>query len=217
MLHDDIAHVLDLQGGPDRHVIVVAPDAPDLIGQTLAEVAEARGVTPTQQLLDFALDSTTMPSGVLFRPIAGHPFDVVNYMQQEYTATGTDAGVSLRPRPGLHPRYYGSYARKLGQYVREGAISLPFAVRSSTGLPSQIVGLIDRGFIRPGYKADLVVFDAVRIEDQATILDPQQYPVGIPYVIVNGEFTVDDGKVTGALPGVVLDRRVERDGRPKTQ
>jgi N-acyl-D-aspartate/D-glutamate deacylase len=148
---------------------------------------------------------------VLFRPIAGHAEDVETYMSQDYTATSTDGGVSGFTSPGQHPRYYGAFVRKIAYYVKEqGVISLPFAVRSSTGLPAQIVGLPDRGYVREGYKADITVFDYDRLEDRATIMDPDLYPEGIEYVMVNGVLNVDEGALTGALPGVVLDRRAVR-------
>jgi N-acyl-D-amino-acid deacylase len=88
-----------------------------------------------------------------------------------------------------------------------GAITLPFAIRSSTGLAAQIVGLKDRGYVREGFKADIVVFDYDDITSPATIMEPDLYPDGIEYVMVNGRFTVDGGELTGALPGAVLDRR----------
>ena len=207
-LIQDIEYVLDLQGGADRHIIVISPDDESLIGKTLAEVAAANGRTPVEQLVEFALNgSSQMRSGVRFRPVAGHAFDVENYMRQMYTATSTDAGVILQTRAGQHPRYFGTYPRKLAYYVRErGVISLPFAIRSSTGLPAQIIGLTDRGVIREGAAADLVIFDFETVQDRATILSPGELPEGIPYVMVNGEFTVDNGTLTRRLPGRVLDR-----------
>ncbi len=215
ILIKDIEHVLDLQGGALRHVIVVAPMDSTLVGKTLSQVAEDRSRTPVEMLIDFAMTGDErLRSGVLFRPIAGHAFDVENYMRQEYTATSTDGGISMSPRPGQHPRYYGAFPRKIAYYVKERAvITLPFAIRSSTGLAAQIVGLPDRGYIREGYKADVVIFDYERIRDRATILEPARYPEGIEYVIVNGEFTVDDNELTGALPGVVLDRTEVRGAR----
>lgn len=77
----------------------------------------------------------------------------------------------------------------------EETVSLPFAVRAGTSLPAQIIGLPDRGLLRPGYHADLVVFDYDRLEDRATVLEPHRYPEGIEYVIVNGQFTVDEGEL----------------------
>ena len=218
-IHDDlvkdIEYVLDLQGGADRHIIVVSPADESLIGQTLAEVAVANNRTAVEQLVEFALSSTPPNrSGVRFRPVAGSAYDVENYMRQVYTATSTDAGVSLQPRAGQHPRYYGSYPRKLAYYARErGVISLPFAIRSSTGLPAQIVGLTDRGVIRVGAMADLVIFDYETVQDRATILSPDEYPDGMRYVMVNGEFTLDDGQLTRRLPGRVLNRNEVRPRR----
>ena len=219
ILVKDIEHILDLQGGADRHIIVVSPQDPSLVGRTLSEVASERDKTPVDMLIDFALSGTDrLRSGVRFRPIAGHAFDVENYMQQEYTATSTDGGVSLSARPGQHPRYYGAFTRKIAYYVEEtGTITLPFAIRSSTGLPAQIVALPDRGYIRESYKADIVVFDLDRLRDRATIMEPGLFSEGIEYVLVNGEFTLDEGRRTGALPGVVLDRNVVRPvRRPRT-
>ena len=215
-LERDTEYIIRLQGGADRHIVVVAPDFPEMVGRTLAEIAEEAGRTPFEQLVYFALESTELaPAGVRFRPVAGHRFDVENYMRQEYTATSTDGFVSLRTRPGQHPRSYGAFVRKISHYAKErGVITLPFAVRSSTGLPAQIIGLRDRGLLREGYRADLVVFDYDELSAPATIMEPDRYPTGIVHVIVNGEFTVDDGRLTGALPGVVLDRR-QRDAKAK--
>ncbi len=208
LLIADIEYIIDLKGGADRLIIVVSPADPGLVGETLAEVAHARRKTPVEMLIGFAMNGDkSLRSGVLFRPVAGHSFDVENYMRQEYTATCTDAGVSMNTRPGRHPRYYGAFPRKIAYYVKEkGVITLPFAIRSSTGLAAQIIGLRDRGHIREGYKADIVIFDLDRIRDRATIMEPGLFPEGIEYVIVNGVFTVDSGERTGSRPGKVLER-----------
>lgn len=214
----DIEYLIELNGGPDRLVIVYSPSDLDLVGKTLAEVAAARSNTPVEMVIEFAMNGDEdLRHGVLFRPFAAHEFDVETYMKQPYTATSTDGGVSLETRPGQHPRYYGAFPRKIAYYVREeGVITLPLAIRSSTGLAAQIVGLPARGYLREGYAADIVVFDYERIQDRATVLEPDRYPEGIEYVMVNGEFTVDGGRLTGALPGIVLDRRVIRGRRPPT-
>lgn len=208
-LERDTDYILRLQGGAERHIVVSAPDFPETVGRHLAEIAAEAGRSPFEQLVHFAVESTELaPAGVRFRPVAGHRFDVENYMRQEYTATSTDGFVSLETRPGQHPRSYGAFARKIAHYVKErGVITLPFAIRSSTGLAAQIIGLKDRGYLREGYKADIVVFDYGNITAPATIMEPDLYPTGIEYVIVNGRFTVDGGEPTGALPGEVLDRR----------
>jgi N-acyl-D-amino-acid deacylase len=204
----DTEYMLEMQGGADRHVIVASPENPTLVGKTLAEVAQTQGRTPVEQLIEFALNAGEIsPSGVLFRPFAASTGDVERYMVQEYTATSTDAGVSLQTRAGLHPRYFGAFPRKIAHYTRDrGIISLPFAIRAGTGLPAQIIGLPNRGLIKQGFKADVVIFDYDRIQDQATAEQPDRYPDGIEHVLVNGRFVVDGGRTTGTLPGEVLDR-----------
>ncbi len=188
------------------------------VGKTVGEIAKSRGETVLQVRVDFAMTGTEEnPEGALYRPIAGSTFDVENYMKQEFTATGTDAGISLVTRPGQHPRYYGSYPRKIGYYARDkGVISLAFAIRSSTGLPAQIIRPPDRGYVRAGQKADLVVFDYARIRDRATILEPDRTPEGNEYVLSNGQFLVGGGSATGALPGRVLDRNQVKAGASST-
>jgi N-acyl-D-aspartate/D-glutamate deacylase len=93
----------------------------------------------------------------------------------------------------------------LGVYVREKhVLTLPDAVRKMTSLSAAITGLTDRGLLRPGMAADITIFDPQTVSDKATFEDPAQYPVGIPYVIVNGEVVIDQGQHTGAKPGRVL-------------
>jgi N-acyl-D-amino-acid deacylase len=209
-LHDELVadteFILDLQGGADRHIIVISPDDESLVGKTLSEVADANGLSPVEQLLHFALDAESrLRSGVRFRGLAGSAEDVERYMAQNFTATSTDGGIVPEARPGQHPRYYGTYPHKIATYVRDkGTITLPFFVRSSTGLPAQIIGLPDRGYVRVGQKADLVVFDFDRIREHATILDPGGQVEGIEYVFVNGDAVVSQGDLTGNLPGEVL-------------
>jgi len=202
----DTEFILDLQGGADRHIIVVSPDDESLVGKTLSEVAEANGRDPIEQVIHFALESESgLRSGVRFRGLAGSADDVERYMVQDFTATSTDGGIVQEPSPGQHPRYYGTYPHKIATYVRDrGTISLPFFVRSSTGLPAQIIGLPDRGYVRVGQKADLVIFDYDQVQDHSTILDPGGGNEGIEYVFVNGEAVVDSGQLTGGLHGRVL-------------
>lgn len=191
-------------------MIVVSPRDASLVGRTLAEVAEEAGRTPVEQAIHYALELGTeqLRSGVRYRGLAGSAGDVERYMRQEYTATSTDGGITTRSLPGQHPRYYGTYPHKIETYVREkGTITLPFFVRSSTGLPAQIVGLTDRGYVRPGQAADLVVFDFQRVRANADILNPGGENEGIEYVFVNGEAVVEEGRLTGATPGVPLLRR----------
>ena len=112
-------------------------------------------------------------------------------------------GPSGRSHP--HPRYYGTFPRVLGRYVRElKVLTLPEAVRKMTSMNADKLGIRDRGRVAEGAWADVVVFDADRVIDRATFERPHQYPVGISYVIVNGVVTIDEGRHTGALAGRVI-------------
>ncbi|MEJ2165845.1 MAG: D-aminoacylase [Desulfobacterales bacterium] len=135
--------------------------------------------------------------------------DIRRIMTGRYTMIGTDAwgvnpaGVTGHGKP--HPRYYGTYPRILGKYVREeGVLTLEDAVRRMTSFPAQRLGLMDRGVLKPGMWADIVVFDPGRVNDKATYQEPHQFPEGIPHVLVNGRIVVKEERQTGALPGRVL-------------
>lgn len=215
----DIAWIVDHNGGPDRVVVVDYPDS-TFVGKTLEELARDLDLTYQGVVVHMALEGyPDVLGGAWTRGYGIHETDVVNYYKQEYTATASDAAVSgvvgadgFESRPGAHPRHFGAFTRKISRYVKDlEVISLPFAIRSMTGLPARIVGLADRGLIREGYKADLVVFDLDRLRDRATVLEPDLYSEGIDFVMVNGVFTIDDGAFTDALPGEVIRRS---DGRP---
>jgi N-acyl-D-amino-acid deacylase len=128
--------------------------------------------------------------------------------KQPWVATSTDGGIALpADGPATHARFYGSFTRKIRHYALErGAISLEAAIRSSTSLPARIMRLTDRGQIREGMAADIVVFDLATIRDKATFFEPHQHSEGIDYVLVNGVPVVDGTKLTGAMPGKVLAR-----------
>jgi N-acyl-D-aspartate/D-glutamate deacylase len=107
-----------------------------------------------------------------------------------------------------HPRGYGTYPKILGRYVREhGVLKLEEAVRKMTSFPSQRFDILDRGLLMPGMWADIVVFDPEKVIDKATYQNPHQYPVGIEYVVVNGQVAVDQGTYTGALAGRTLRKK----------
>lgn len=217
----DIAWIVDHNGGPDRVVVVDYPDS-SYVGKTLAELAADQGATYQEVVVRMALDGyEDVLGGAWTRGYGIHDVDVATYYKTDYTATSSDAAVSgvedvprFASRPGAHPRHFGAFARKIAHYVKDlQAISLPHAVRSMTSLPARIIGLDDRGVLREGYKADIVIFDFDRIRDRATILQPDRYSEGIDFVMVNGVFTIDGGEFTDELPGVVVKRQT---GRPVT-
>jgi N-acyl-D-amino-acid deacylase len=120
--------------------------------------------------------------------------------------TGGSDGLLTGDRP--HPRAYGTFPRYLGHYVREcGILGLEECVAHLTGRPARRLRLADRGLVRTGYAADLVLFDPRTVADRATYDDPRQAPDGVPYVLVNGEFVIDDGRRTDRLPGRAVRRR----------
>ncbi|MCS7082371.1 MAG: D-aminoacylase [Bacteroidota bacterium] len=207
-LRADIQHEIERRGGPDRIVLFEYPDS-SLIGKSLAEVARAWGLSPVEAAIRIQREGFNRPGGARMRGFSMDELDVRLYMQQPWTATATDGGIALpEDGPAVHPRFYGTYPRKIARYARDwGVISLEQAIRSSSGLPAQILGLKDRGYIREGYYADLVIFDLDRIEDKATFFDPHQHAEGIRYVFVNGVPVLDEGRLTGALPGRVLTPR----------
>jgi len=200
----DIAHEIDRRGGAPRIVVYDFPD-PKLVGKSLAEIARERGEDPVDTAVWIQMNGWDRPGGARMRGFSLSELDIEHIMKQEFTATSSDAGTVAFGEGIPHPRYYGAFPRKIRRYVFErGVISLPFAIRSMTSLPAQIIGLRDRGLLREGYWADITIFDPKTIADRATYTDPHQYAEGIRYVLVNGEFVVDEGRITGKLPGRVL-------------
>jgi N-acyl-D-amino-acid deacylase len=131
--------------------------------------------------------------------------DVQRIMREPFTMIASDSGVRQIDESVPHPRGYGNNARVLGHYARDlQLLSLEDAIRKMTSLPAQTFGFRDRGLVREGFAADLVIFDEKTIADRATFDQPHQFPVGISYVLVNGELVFADGQMTNARPGVAL-------------
>lgn len=131
--------------------------------------------------------------------------DVVRILRHPATMIASDGEVPVFGQDAPHPRSYGTFARILGVYVREKKVlSLEDAVRKMSSFPAARAGIHDRGLLRPGMKADVVVFDANRIGDKATYTQPHAYAEGVSHVFVNGVLVVDGGTVTKSLPGKVL-------------
>lgn len=144
----------------------------------------------------------------------GAEADLVRLLQYPGSAVSCDCGATL-PSPQLHPRAFGTFPRVLGHYVRETkALTLEDAIRKMTGLPANIVGLADRGFLAAGMVADITVFDPKTIIDRATYEQPSLESVGVQHVLVNGKFALRDGKATGQQAGRVLLRTGDLPSRP---
>ncbi len=179
---------------------------PEVQGQTIAAIATDEGNDPFDTALDLIVISDGQVECVCFGQLEDN---VRALMRHPLVVVGSD-GEALAPygilaKHGTHPRSYGTYPRVLGHYVREEkALSLEEAVKKMTFTTANRFGLTDRGVIREGAWADLVIFNAHTVADQATYTDPHRYPAGIPYVIVNGIVVIDQERHTEKLPGHVL-------------
>jgi N-acyl-D-amino-acid deacylase len=180
---------------------VSRPEHRRFVGKTIVEAAASSDGSPTP--LDFYCDlllADQLGAGSL--AFTGNEDNVRITLQHPAHMAGSD-GIVVGDRP--HPRAWGTFARYLAVYVRElGLVSLEDMVRKMTSSPAARLGFFDRGTLRPGAAADVVVFDAERVRDTATYEDPRRTPEGIPYVLVNGTPVVDAGRITGALPGRAL-------------
>ncbi len=181
-------------------------DNQGLVGKSVAEIARARGDEPIETFFDLLIEEEGRV-GATYWWMSEE--DIETIMRAPWVAFSTD-GMAVAPTGPLgrgkpHPRYYGTFPRILGEYVRErGVISLEEAVRKATSLAAQRLGLSDRGLLREGFWADVVVFDPDTVIDRATYEEPHQFPDGIAYVLVNGVPVIERGRHTGALPGRVL-------------
>ena len=199
----DIEHEITRRGGASRVVVYDFPDK-KYVEKSLEWIAKDRGLSPVDAAIWIQMNGNERAGGARMRGYSLSEIDIEHIMQQEFTATCTDGGTSALGDGVPHARFYGTMAKKIRRYAMDRkVITVPFAIRSMTGLPAQIMRLKDRGVIRIGSWADLVIFDDT-IEDRATFTEPHQYPNGIPYVFVNGVAVVDQGKLTKALPGKVI-------------
>ena len=163
----------------------------------MEEISRREGITPVELYMKIVRDGG---AGVVCHSMKDS--DISTFYRQPWVMVSSDGGIGSR-----HPRGAGSYPRVLGRYVRELRwLTLPAAIRKMTSLPAQRFKLKDRGLIRAGFKADLVVFDPNRIIDRATFQEPQLTSEGVQRVFVNGVEVWTDGKVTGNRPGRALRR-----------
>lgn len=176
------------------------------IGKRMSDVIKARGGDPVDVLCGLLIEEGGSVPTVFFHHTER---DMVFAMKQPFVSIGSDGSAisndgnfsGINP----HPRWYGTFPRVLGRYVREkNVISLNEAVHKMTSMNADKINVHDRGLLKPGYWADVTLFDERTVADKATYENPHQYPVGIPYVIVNGKVVLDHGNHTGALPGQVL-------------
>lgn len=205
---DDFFSGITNAGGPEG-VLLVGFRNPDLrkyIGKTLAEVSEERGTPYPETAMDLVIEDGSRVQVVYFSMSEDN---IKKKIAQPWVSFGSDGG-SMAPegvflKQSTHPRAYGNFARIFAKYVREeGVLTIEDAVRKLTSQPAGNLKIRDRGLLKPGYYADIVVFDPEIIQDKATFAEPHQLAVGVEDVFVNGALTIKDGVHTGAKAGRVV-------------
>jgi N-acyl-D-amino-acid deacylase len=203
----DMKDSLKRSGFKDFDYAVVASYDPDksFNGKSIAEITklEKKKSDVSSQIDQMIEMYLAGGAGMVYHGMSED--DVKRIMQEPFTMIASDSGVRQNDESVPHPRGYGNNVRVLGHYVRElKLLSLEDAVRKMTSLPAQTFGFRDRGLIREGFAADIVIFDENTIIDRATYDQPHQFPVGISFVIVNGEVVLKDNALTAARPGTAL-------------
>ena len=175
-------------------------------GKRMSDIIAAEGKDPVETMFDVITEERGQTPTVFFHHSEA---DMRLALKQPWTSIGSD-GAAVNPEgptgvPHHHPRYYGTFPRILGRYVREEKVlELPEAVYKMTALNADKLGIRDRGRLKEGNWADITLFNARMVIDQATFEKPKQYPIGIPYVIVNGKIVLDRGRHTGNLAGRIV-------------
>jgi dihydroorotase/N-acyl-D-amino-acid deacylase len=193
--------------GPQAILVSVVqnPNLRPLQGKTIAQIAEAEHKDPIDAIFDLLIQDPSMSVAVF----AMSEKDIEDALKQPWVSVDNDSqgtsptGILSKEHP--HPRAYGTFPRILRKYVREQhLLTLQDAIRKFSALPAQRMRLTDRGVLKQGMWADIVVFDPEQIRDLATFENPNQLSVGMKYVLVNGVPVIADGQMTNALPGKVL-------------
>jgi N-acyl-D-amino-acid deacylase len=204
----DWENLMLLAGSPDKVLLIAFknPKLKPLTGKTLGEVARMRGKSPEETAMDLVIEDGSRVGTVYFLMSEDN---VKREVAQPWMSFGSDEaseapeGVFLKS--SSHPRAYGNFVRVLAEYVRKDhAAALPDAIRRLSSLPASNLGIRQRGSLKPGYYADVVLFDPATVQDHATFEKPKQLATGVDDVFVNGVQVLKDGKHTGAKPGRVV-------------
>jgi N-acyl-D-amino-acid deacylase len=192
-------------GDPKNIVIVNCTFDPNLAGKSLADLTRARGAEVTNENAAETAMALQEKGGCSAVYHAIDEADVERIMRSPYTMIASDGEIPIFGKAAPHPRSYGTFARVLGVYVRErNIITLQDAIHRMSGMPAQRLSFRDRGLLRPGMKADIVVFDPATVSDKATFDKPHQYSAGFRDVVVNGKLVLRNGIVTSERPGRLL-------------
>jgi N-acyl-D-amino-acid deacylase len=198
---------LERRGGADRIVMRHVPFNHDLEGVSLQEISESMDLTPAEATLNLLEQGS--PGIVSFNM---HEQDIERFMVQPWVMTASDGGFVAKGEGVPHPRNYGSFPRRIRVYSIERQVTdLASAIRSMTSLPATVYRLPERGLIKPGYFADIVIFDPKTIRDNATFTDPHQLSSGVVWMFINGKPAIREREFTGTKAGEILQRHGNRD------
>ena len=205
-----VDNIINDRGGNDLDRVQFAMVNWDttLQGKTLKYWCEREGLAPTMENGAEMIIRAQLNGGCTCIFHAMHEDDVRRIMKHPYTAIATDGRLTALGERFVHPRNYGTFPKVLGKYVREeGILTMPEAIRKMTTLPADRLGLSDRGRLMEGTKADIVVFDPDVIHEQGNFVKPHAYPIGLNYVLVNGQIALQNGEFTEQLNGRILRRK----------
>jgi N-acyl-D-amino-acid deacylase len=201
-LLEEMTENLKRRGGP-QSLLFTSAASPELLGKTLEDIARQRNVPPVEVALDLitAAARSANFNGLSVASFNMNEEDIARFMKQDWTMTDSDGFAG-------HPRLFGTFPRKLRMYVyQKKLITLPFAIRASSGLTAATFHINERGLLKSGFFADVIAFDPSTIADRATYEKPELLSTGMKYVIVNGRLAVDNGQYTGILAGHTLRRQ----------
>lgn len=190
---EGIAANIKRRGGPESLLVTAALGTdPAIEGQTLGALASARSITP--EMLALAILKTGDARLASFNMDEA---DIVALGSQDWVMTGSDGSSG-------HPRKYASFPKAYADWVRTERKDLGWFIRRSTGIPASVIGLTDRGYLRPGYVADIVIFDPETFAPLASYSEPERLSTGVRWLVVNGEMMIADGRNSGSLPGKLI-------------
>ena len=193
----EIVDNIDRRGGPESLVVASYPKNRDFDGKNLLEISQMMEKPVVETAIYLVLNGS--PSIISFNM---QESDLEYFMKKPYVMTGSDGNVQIPDKSYPHPRSYGTFPRKIRTYVLEKKwITMEQAIRAATSLPAEALGLVDRGYIKEGFVADIVIFDPDEISDKATYTVPHQYSVGIRFLLISGKLVIEDDSYNGKLAG----------------
>ncbi|WFL76417.1 amidohydrolase family protein [Altererythrobacter arenosus] len=197
-IRSGIADGLVRRGGADKLLITGSLEGAEVeTGKTLAEVARSMGLDPVAAAIAILKQGDARVASFNMSEV-----DIAEFAHREWVVTGSDGSSG-------HPRKYASFPKAFRDLVADGDMPLARFIRRSSAQTAEIVGLVDRGYLKPGYAADIVIFDAREFAPRASYQEPDKLSTGVRFLIVNGEPLISDGKYTGALPGLPLVKRTQ--------